>query len=1028
MLISDICIKRPVFASVISLLLIAFGIIAFQRLPLRAYPNIDPPIVNIDTKYPGASATVVESRITQMIEDRISGIEGIKYIDSSSTDGRSRINIEFNLTRDIDAAASDVRDRVSRIVDSLPQEAEIPEIQKVDSNEDVIIWLALTSDTLSTPELTDYADRYLVDRFSIIEGVGRVRIGGQQSYAMRVWVDRTKLAAHGLAVGDIEQALRAANIELPAGNIESEEQEFGVRVNRVFKQPDDFAQLVIGRGNSGHLVRLNDVAVVERGTEEYRKLFRGNGESVVGIGITKQSNANTIGVARAAKALAANLNETLPEGMRIESSFDSSVFIEASVDEVYKTLGIAIAAVVLVIYLFLGSIRATLVPAVTVPVSLVATFIVLYAMGFTVNLLTLLALVLAIGLVVDDAIVVLENIHRRMETYNESALVAAYRGTRQVGFAVVATTLVLIAVFAPISVLEGNIGRLFSEFALTMSAAVAFSSLVALTLSPVIASLVLKRSDNSNWLVRIIDRIFNAFSHLYARSVKACLHFPYLVLIAFIAMIGVCVHLVQTIPNEYVPKEDQGAFYVFAKGPEGANFAYMKEYMEELEQRLLPLVDSGEANRVIIFAPRGTGFNSGIAIVVLNDWSQRRSAFEIMDDVFKNTQDLPGVRAFPIMRQSIGGRTSKPVQFVIGGGTYEELAEWRDIILDDIAKNNPGFVGIDSDYKETSPKVLVSINYNRAAELGVSVSNIGRTLESMLASRRVTTYIEDGKEYDVLVEGIRDQQNSPSDITNIYVRSERSGELVALSNLVTLENYAASSSLNRYNRTRAITLDANLEDRLLIGEALPYLENLVREKLPDHAVVDYKGRSLDFKHSGGTSYITFGLGILVMFLVLAAQFESYINPFIITLTVPLAIAGGLIGLWATGGTLNLYSQIGLIMLIGLAAKNGILIVEFANQLRDQGESVHDAIIDAAKIRLRPIIMTSLTTIVGSLPLILSFGAGAETRKVLGITLFYGVSVATVFTLFVVPVAYEMLARFTGSPGDRAKALEKSLEN
>lgn len=1031
MIISDVCIKRPVFASVISLLLIAFGVLAFQRLPLREYPDIDAPVVSVRTNYPGAAANVVETRITEVIEDRVSGLEGIRFIQSSSQDGRSDITIEFDLSRDIDAAANDVRDRVSRVLDDLPDEAELPDVAKVDANEDVIMWLNLTSDKMTVPELTDYAERYLVDRFSVIDGVAQIRVGGGQSYAMRIWLDRIALAAHSLTAGDIEQALRAENIELPAGSIESRNLQFSVRLERVFVAPENFRQLVIKRGEDGHLVRLGDVATVVKGTTEYRLDFRGNGQTMVGIGITKQSTANTIDVARAAKEVADRLNPTLPPGMAIEQSYDSSVFIEEAISEVYYTLAIAIGLVILVIYLFLGSARATLVPAVTVPVSLIATFIVLMIMGFTVNMLTLLALVLAIGLVVDDAIVVLENIHRRMEEYGETALVAAFKGTRQVGFAVIATTAVLIAVFAPIAVLQGDVGRLFSEFALTMSAAVFFSSLVALTLSPVIASLFLKHNTKPSSLVGGIDRFFQNFRRRYNGWLTFFLTRPYWIFGIFAALIGFSLWLFQKIPSEYVPKEDRGAFFIMVDGPQGASYQYMKQYMDEIERRLMPLTDSGEAQRLLVRAPRGFGggaaFNSGIVIVVLSPWEERRTAWVILDEVRSKLADLPGVTAFPVMRQGIGGRLSKPVEFVIGGGTYEEMAQWRDLLFDKINENNPGFLALDSDYKENNPQVRVVIDYDRAAELGVSVQNIGRTLESMLASRRVTTFIDNGEEYDVLIEGRRDQQNSPQDITNIYVRSERSSELIPLANLVTFQEQAAAQSLNRYNRTRAITINADLEDHLPLGEALSHLENLVREHLPDYAVIDYKGRSRDFKYSGDASVLMFGLGILVMFLVLAAQFESYISPFIITLTVPLAMAGGLIGLYLTGNSLNLYSQIGLIMLIGLAAKNGILIVEFANQLRDEGRDIYAAIVEASGIRLRPILMTSITTLAGSVPLFISSGAGSETRAVLGVTLFAGVIVATIFTLFVVPVAYQLLARYAGSPKEKENRLERELK-
>ncbi|SMF48293.1 multidrug efflux pump [Alteromonadaceae bacterium Bs31] len=1032
MILSDISIKRPVFASVISLLLIAFGILAFDRLPLREYPDIDPPVVSISTTYPGAAASVVETRITQMIEDRIAGIEGIKFIQSSSSDGRSSINVEFDIGRDIESATNDIRARVSRILDDLPAEAELPDVRKVDSNENVIMWLNLTSDRMTVPELTDFADRYLLDRFSTVDGVARVRIGGSQRYAMRVWIDRVQLAAHQLTVRDVESALRSENVELPAGSVESSERQFTVRVQRSFKTAEQFSQLVLARGNDGHLIRLGEVARVERGTEEDRTFFRGNGEAMVGIGITKQSTANTIDVARGAKEAAARINPSLPEGMAIRQSYDSSVFIEQAISEVYKTLAIAIALVIMVIFLFLGSVRAMLVPAVTVPVSLIATFILLALWGFSVNLLTLLAMVLAIGLVVDDAIVVLENIHRRMESYNESPLVAAYRGTRQVGFAVLATTAVLIAVFAPIAVLQGDLGRLFSEFALTMSAAVIFSSFVALTLSAVLASKILKPSGGKNAMMNSVDRFFHAFQKRYTQWVIYCLANPLKVLLVFALILLASFYMASKIPSEFAPKEDRGAFFVLVNGPEGASYNYMKDYMDEVEKRLLPLAENGEAIRVLVRTPRSWGsnissFNSGIAIVLLEDWSKRRSSNEIMAEINKNLSDLPGVRAFSVMRQGIGSRVAKPVQFVIGGGSYEELAQWRDILLEKIAEENPKLIGVDTDYKDTNPQIQVQIDYNRAAQLGVSVQNIGRTLESILGKKRVTTFIDDGEEYDVLIEGERSQQSSPSDITNIYVRSEASGELIPLANLVSLDEFAVAAQLNRYNRTRAITLEANLADDYSLGEALNYLEELVRRELPEQVAIDYKGQSQDFKFSGDSVMFAFGLGILVMFLVLAAQFESYISPLIIMFTVPLAMAGGLLGLWLTNGTFNLYSQIGLIMLIGLATKNGILIVEFANQLRDQQKSVYDAVLEASAVRLRPIIMTSLTTVVGSLPLIFSFGAGAETREVLGITLFFGVAIATIFSLFLIPLMYYLLARYAGSPKAVAQALAKETD-
>jgi multidrug efflux pump len=1028
MRLSDLSVTRPIFASVLSLILIIFGIVSFSRLPLREYPDIDPPIVTVETSYRGASAAVVETRITKLIEDRISGIEGIRYIQSSSQDGRSQVTIEFNVDRDIDSAANDIRDRVFGILDDLPPEADPPEIQKVDANEDVIIWLNLSSDRLSVPELTDYAERYLVDRFSVLDGVARVRIGGEQRYAMRVWVNRTELAARNLTTEDVENALRRENIELPAGSIESLQKQFTVRVDRPFRDVSHFERLVVARGAGGYLVRLGEVARVEKGTEEDRVMFRGNGIPMVGLGVIKQSTANTITVARGAKEEMARLNPLLPEGMRLNESYDSSVFVEGAIDEVYHTLFITILLVVTVIFLFLGSIRATIVPAVTVPVSILATFIVLFMFGLSINMLTLLALVLAIGMLVDDAIVVLENIVRRMQDLGESPLVAAFNGSREVAFAVIATTLVLVAVFVPISFLEGSIGKLFLEFAITMSAAVCFSSLVALSLSPMIASKVLRKDEKSSPQLSLFMGAFFKRLHSWYHSLLArALARPRLVLGSFVGSLPIVALLLYSLPSEYTPKEDRGAFFVQVNGPEGASYQYLVDYMDEIERRLLPLVGEGGIQRLLVRAPRGFGgqvaFNTGLVICTLRPWGKRPSAWELMDHVSTLLSDLPGVRAFPVMRQGFGGGIQKPVQFVIGGGTYEQLAAWRDTIVQKVNEANPGFVGLDWDYKETKPQIRVQIQYDRAADLGVSVETIGKTLETMLGSRRATTYIEGGEEYEVLIEGERDTQRTAQNVENTYVRSQTSGQLIPLSNLVNMEEVADSSSLNRYNRVRSVTLEANLSDRLSLGDALSHLEQLVTTHLPEEVVVDYKGQSKEYKSFGSSVVLMFGLGILVVFLVLAAQFESYIHPLVIILTVPLATLGGLLGLAVSGGSLNIYTQVALIILIGIATKNGILIVEFINQLRDRGTEFMRAIQEASEVRLRPVLMTAVTTVAGAVPLLLASGPGSETRATIGCVVFFGVSLATLFTLFLIPVAYSTLAKNTGSPGDVARRLE-----
>ncbi|MGM0535877.1 MAG: efflux RND transporter permease subunit [Pseudomonadota bacterium] len=1030
MRLSDVSVQRPVLAVVLAALIVAFGLLALERLPLQEYPSIDPPVVGIDTRYPGASASVVETRITQVLEDRISGVSGIQVISSSSEDGRSSISVEFGLDQDIDAAANDIRDRISGSLDNLPEEADPPEVQKADSSSDVVIWLSLSGEGFSMAELTDYANRFLVDRFSVLPGVSQVRVGGGREYAMRVWLDADALAARELTAGDVEDALRAENVELPGGAIVSQERQFIVRLPRNFATPADFRGLVLDQGSDGYLVRLEDVARVEIGAVEERTIFRGNGTPMVGLGMMKQSTANVLEISEGVQSEMERVQDSLPEGMSLSLNFDSSVFVSGAISQVVQTLFIAMGLVVVAIFLFLGNLRTTLIPAVTVPIALIGTFAALAAMGFTINLLTLLALVLAIGLIVDDAIVVLENIHRRMHDHGETPLVAAFRGTRQIAFAVIATTLVLIAVFVPLSFLQGDIGRLFSEFALTLAAAVALSSLLALTLTPMMASKILKADMQEGRLARGVQWGLEHSRCVYRRLLERMLKLRLLVLALFLGVIGGMLWLNGELPNEYTPQEDRGNFFVLVNGPPGATYDYMLDYMDEIEARLMPMVDNGEVERVVVRAPRGWGnienFNGGFVIVNLADWGSRRDAWAIMDEVRDKVADLPGVRAFPVMRQGFGSSVEKPVQFVLGGGTYEQLAEWRDTLLAHIREDNPRLTGLESDYEENQPQLRVDIDYTRAADLGVTVTEIGRTLETLLGGRSVTRYVDDGQEYDVILEGEPGSRPSPSALETIRVRSERSDELIPLGNLVTLEDFAGPSTLNRFNRIRAITLQADLESGYPLGEALAYLEATVDEILPPEAQTDLKGASRDYQEASGATGFLLGLGILVVFLVLAGQFESFVHPFVIMLTVPLAICGALLGLYFTGQSLNIYSQVGLVMLVGLAAKNGILIVEFANQLRDQGVGFHEALVEAAVTRLRPIVMTAVTTMAGAVPLIISSGAGAETRLVIGTVILCGLAAATVFTLFVVPVAYDLLARRTGSPGDVARRLEREM--
>lgn len=1024
MILSDISVKRPVFATVISLMLVAFGIISFGDIPVRELPDVDPPIVDVRTNYPGANAAVVETRVTQIVESAIAGVPGIKTIESTSRDGRSNITIEFELDRDIDAGANDVRDRVSRVLNNLPEEVDPPEISKADSDTRPILWFNLTSPVMDVLQLTDYAERNIVDRLSVVDGVSGVTIGGQKRYAVRIDLDRQAMAARGITVTEIEAVLRAENVELPAGTVESINRDTIVRLNREYARAEDFETMVIREGGDGGFVRLGDVANVELGAERDERTFRGNGISVIGLGVVKQSKGNTLAVAQAAKREVERLQETLPESMELIVAFDTSIFIEKAISEVYFTLAISMALVVLVLYLFLGNLKTVIVPAVTVPVCIVASFWILSLTGVSINLITLLGLVLAIGLVVDDAIVVLENIYRRVEE-GEPGLVAAYRGARQVGFAVIATTLVLIGVFVPIFFLSGNVGRLFGELAITMTAAVVFSSLVALTLTPMMCSKLVRRRNKKPAFAKFLDRVFTRIQNGYGRFLEICLESKLLVVAAFLTCFLIIFGLFQQVPSELAPVEDRGALFMRIRGPEGASHNFMKTQMEKIEQQVLPYLEKGELERLLV---RVDG-NGGFGFIILKPWDERqRSSTEILNELRpKLLANVTGALAIPIESSGLGrGSNNEAFQFVIGGSTYDDIGRFKAVMLEEL-REYEGLVNVDADFRETQPQFRVQIDRSRAADIGVSIQSIGRTLETMMGGRRVTTFVQDGEEYDVILQAQKSDRREPLDMENIHVASGRTGELVPLSNLVTLTESSGAGELRRFNRVRALTISGNLAPGYTIGDATEWMEQRVREVLPDVTSIDYKGATREYKESGDDVIFIFVLALVVVFLILAAQFESFIHPFIIMLTVPLAVLGGLFGLYLAGSTLNIYSQLGLIMLIGLAAKNGILIVEFANQLRDEGYDVRGALLEASKTRLRPIMMTGLSTAMGAVPLMIATGAGAASRQTIGVTVFSGVLIATFFTLFIVPVFYDALAKFTKSPNYLAGELESYEE-
>ena len=1029
MWLADTSVKRPVFATVIALALVAFGFLSFSLLPLREYPDITPPVVSISTAYPGASADVVESRVTTVIEDEISGIQGVKSVRSSSRDGGSSINLEFDLGRDIDKAANDVRDRVARAMRDLPEDARPPEVRKQDSDARPVMYISVVSSVLGRMELTDYTDRYIADRFAAVPGVANAGVYGARP-AMRIWVDRLALAARGLTVNDIESALRRENLELPAGRIETVDRELTVRIARGYESAKEFRELVITRGDDGHLVRLGEVARVEVAPVDHRSIYRANGLPTVSIGIIKQSTANTLETLEQVKEEIDRINDTLPDHMRLSTGSDDSVFIRAAINSVYRTIAVTTVLVSLVILVFLGSLRTMVIPAVTIPVCLVSAFIALAAFGFTVNLITLLALVLSIGLVVDDAIVVLENIHRRIEE-GESPLVAAYRGSRQVAFAVIATTAVLVAVFTPIMFLTDNIGVIFGELAVTIASAVVFSSVLALSLTPVMCSKLLRPADVENRMSRVVDRGFAALRRGYGRILRVLIRHAWAAVLAAAGALGAAYWLFESVPREYVPEEDQGAFMAMFSGAEGMGIERMKTEALKLELPALQMVDEGIADVVVMAVPGwgGNASNSGVIMVVMKPWGERQvSTKAAAARATAEWRDVAGVRAFAFVRSGlsrIGG--GQPVQFVLGGPDYDTLARWRDVIIER-ATEFPGLTRLDSDLRETQPQAVVRIDKNRAAALGVSVQNIGRTLSAMMSERRITTYVKDGEEYDVILQARDDQRASAQDLANIHVRSDLGGELVPLANLIRVEELAGPGSLNRYNRLRSVTISASLAPGVALGDALGFLERIVRESFPDEARIDYQGESLEYREATGSLLFTFGLALLIVFLVLAAQFESFVHPFVILVTVPLAMTGALLGLYLTGSSINIYSQIGIVMLIGIAAKNGVLIVEFINQRRDAGMPFEEAIIEASSVRLRPVIMTTISTVMGSIPLILATGAGSESRTVLGIVVFSGVSLATFLTLFVVPSFYALLARRTGSPNSVARKLAAGLSD
>jgi len=1003
--ISEICIRRPVFATVLSLLVFLIGLVAYDRLNVREYPNIDPPVVSVNTTYQGASAAIIETQVTQVLEESLAGIEGIDFISSISREEASQITVNFRLDRDPDSAAADVRDRVSRVRGRLPDEIEEPVIQKVEADAQPIIYLAFSSDKHSALDITDYADRYVKDQMQTLPGVAEVRIFGEREYSMRIWLDPLRMAAYDLTPQDVENALRQQNVEVPAGRIESRMREFTVLSETDLRTPEQFNDLVIKRAE-GYLVRLADIGRAEIGARDERRVVRFNGEPAIALGVVKQATANPLDVSNAVRDVLPRILDTLPDGMTAEVAHDKSVFIQESLNNVYITIAEAVVLVLLIIFVFLHSLRATLIPLVTIPVSLVGAFALMFLFGFSINTLTLLAFVLAIGLVVDDAIVMLENIHRHVEE-GEHPFTAAIKGAKEISFAIIAMTLTLAAVYIPIGFLTGKTGRLFTEFAWTLAGAVLVSGFVALTLSPMMCSKLLKKESRPNALIRAIEWVIHRMTAGYRALLSLCLRARPLVLLIGLVVAGSGVVLFTQLKSELAPYEDQGTIVSVFIAPQGATIDYTDKYAEQLEA-IFAKTDDIARYFVVSGFPTVT---QGIGFVKTTRWDEReRTQQEIAKELGPQMFGVSGVLAFPVNPPPLGQSVrDQPIQLVVlTSEPYEKLAGYVEQILEK-AQGSKALQNLDTDLRLNKPQLKVDVERDKVASLGVDIETLGRTLETLLGGRQVTRFKREGQQYDVVVQVEDEDRLTPSDLEKIYVRAN-GGAMIQLSNLVTLKETVAPKELNHFDQLRSATFTATLAQGATLGEALGELEEIVRSVIPPSAQIDYGGQSREFREASAEIYITFILALAFIYLVLSAQFESFIDPLTIMLTVPLSIAGGLLGLYLTGDTLNIYSQVGLVTLIGLITKHGILIVEFANQMRRRGKDIREAVLVASALRLRPILMTTGAMVLGAVPLAIAAGAGAESRQSIGIVIVGGLLVGTLFTLFVIPVVYTYVAR------------------
>tara|TARA_B100000003_G_scaffold48717_1_gene42658 strand:- start:5323 stop:8352 length:3030 start_codon:yes stop_codon:yes gene_type:complete len=1004
--VSELTVKRPVLASVISLFLVLIGIISYDKLTIREYPDIDKPVITVSTIYRGASAEIMERDVTQVLEDSISGISDIKEIKSDSKNEFSSIKIEFNLNRDMDSAANDVREKVSRVSSLLPKESNQPRVSKSDTDARAVMWIGFSSNQLSAIELNDYLDRNIIDRLSILPGVASITIGGERKYAIRVWLDPDKMSSRNITVTDILRAINSENIEKPAGRLDSNTRELELQMTSKLSDINEFENIVLKIVN-GSKIRLSDVARLTIGAETDRGFLRANGKNAIGLGIVRQTKSNVLKVTDAVKSEIEKIRPSLPSNIEMKIGYDQSIFVRESINQVRFALFISMLMVIGVIYYFLRSPSATVIPAITIPISVTATFYIIYLLGYSLNVLTFLALVLAIGLIVDDSIVVLENIKRRIDN-GESVYDGSILGAKQITFVVIATTIVLISVFLPLSFMEGKTGRLFIEFGVVLSFAVIFSSIVALTLTPMLCSKLLDTSNSLDLEPTVVSK----FRNYYKKSLMDSQNNPKKVYIFSLAMILISVLIFQFINKELAPTEDRGVFIIIISTPEGSTLQYTDSIVKEVESTLEPYKEKEEIQTIFaVVAPGFSGkpgaVNTAYLFATLTGWDQRRHQKDIVREIFPKLLSIPGAKVIAINPPSLGGSRFTPgIQFVISGSNYDDIYSWANIILD--KSSSLRIRNSDIDYKITNPRLNLNVDRDKAYELGVTAEEIGTTIETLLASNKVTTFSKDGLTYNVILQAEENFRINKNNLDNIFIKSPTSNSLIPLSNLVTYDETSTSNSLKRINRMPSTIFSASLLPGYPLGDALEELTTLARNNLPSNASVSFTGASKEYFESGNSLLVTILFAILIVYLVLSAQFESFKNPLTIMFTVPIALTAGLYTLFLTGTSLNVYSQIGFLMLIGLIAKNGILVVEFANQLRNDGYSIDDAIIESSLTRLRPVLMTTISTLLGAIPLVLSSGAGAESRYSMAIVVFGGITLSALITLYLIPALYRFI--------------------